>query len=71
MLMSLRRPGVFVAVACVGWLASAAGMLAADPAWRDATRDVYIDGRLDRSAQVLVEEGSRRSAIVSPQRRSF
>lgn len=53
-------------VLAAGLCLAAASALAATPLWRDATRDVYVDGRLDRSAQVLVEEGSKRIAIVSP-----
>lgn len=63
-------PRRFPVIAAGAWLAvaaSVASVLAADHPWRDATRDVYIDGKLDRSAQVLVEEGSRRTAIVSTQ----
>jgi hypothetical protein len=35
-----------------------------DPAWHDSTRDVYVDGRLDRSVQILSADGGRRLAIL-------
>lgn len=44
----------------------AAALIAAEPAWRDATRDVYVDGELDRAAQVFVHGGTHRVALVCP-----
>jgi hypothetical protein len=63
----MRMPVRRLLAAAAGGLLVAASAAAAGHPWRDATRDVYVDGRLDRSAQVLVEEGSRRMAIVAPQ----
>jgi hypothetical protein len=34
-------------------------------AWNDVTRDVYIDGEMDRSAQVLSAESPSRYALIS------
>ncbi|MDQ5871144.1 MAG: thioredoxin family protein [Acidobacteriota bacterium] len=40
--------------------------LAADPTWRDSTRDVYVDGRLERGAQVLSADSGKRLALLLP-----
>ena len=40
--------------------------LAADPTWRDTTRDVYVDGRLERGVQVLSADSGRRLAVLLP-----
>jgi len=40
--------------------------LAADPTWRDSTRDVYVDGRLERGAQVLSADSGKRLAVLLP-----
>jgi hypothetical protein len=37
-----------------------------DPAWHDSTRDVYVDGRLDRSVQILSADGGRKLAVLLP-----
>ncbi|HSE98873.1 MAG TPA: thioredoxin family protein [Blastocatellia bacterium] len=34
--------------------------------WSDSTRDVYIDGEIDRTAQVLFSDAPRRVALISP-----
>ncbi|HWP44785.1 MAG TPA: thioredoxin family protein, partial [Blastocatellia bacterium] len=34
--------------------------------WSDSPRDVYIDGELDRTAQVLFSDAPRRIALISP-----
>jgi hypothetical protein len=34
--------------------------------WSDSIRDVYIDGELDRAAQVLFSDAPRRIALISP-----
>jgi hypothetical protein len=39
---------------------------AEEPAWRDSTRDVYVDGRLDRGVQVLSADSGRRLALLLP-----
>ena len=39
---------------------------AADPTWRDSTRDVYVDGRLERAAQVLSADSGKRLALLLP-----
>jgi hypothetical protein len=33
--------------------------------WTDSTRDVYINGEIDRSAQVLTSEATQRIALIS------
>jgi len=45
-------------------LLAAALLDAEESPWRDATRDVYINGELDRAAQVLAKEGV--IAVLSP-----
>ncbi len=40
--------------------------IAADPTWRDSTRDVYVDGRLDRGVQVLSSDSGKRLALLLP-----
>jgi hypothetical protein len=40
--------------------------LAADPTWIDSTRDVWVDGRLDRAAQVLSSDGGKKLAVLLP-----
>jgi len=56
-----RSTLVFLACAL---LVSAA--LGDEPVWRDSTRDVYVDGRLDRGVQVLSAESGRRLALLLP-----
>jgi len=34
--------------------------------WTDSTRDVYINGEIDRFAQVLTSEATQRIALISP-----
>jgi hypothetical protein len=34
--------------------------------WTDSTKDVHINGVLDRGAQVLTSEETRRSVLISP-----
>jgi len=42
------------------------GCLAGEPiAWVDSARDLYIDGRLDRDAQLFLAEDSGQAAVVS------
>jgi hypothetical protein len=36
------------------------------PTWRDSTRDVYVDGHLDRAARVLSADGGKKTALVLP-----
>jgi len=62
--MRTRFPTVLVLFA--GLLAFALPALAAGPAWTDSTRDVWVDGRLDRAAQVLSADGGKRLAVLLP-----
>ncbi len=62
--MRTRRPRAWLSF--LGFLALAAALSAAEPSWRDATRDVYVDGALDRSVQVFVNGATHRTALVSP-----
>ena len=48
------------------FLVPAAALFADEPAWRDSTRDVYVDGRLDRGVQVLSADSGRRLALLLP-----
>jgi hypothetical protein len=43
--------------------------LADEPAWHDSTRDVYVDGRLDRAVQVLSADAGKRLAVLLPDAR--
>jgi hypothetical protein len=63
----MRSPGkaMLAAAAAVLFLGHAAAR-AADSTLRDATRDVYVDGRLDRAAQVLVRGGPYGTVVVAP-----
>jgi hypothetical protein len=40
--------------------------LAEELAWHDSTRDVYVDGRLDRAVQVLSAEMGKKLAVLHP-----
>src|SRR5512132_1023962 len=55
-----------VLVLLAGLFALALSLTAAEPAWHDTTRDVYVDGRLDRAVQVLSTENGKRLAVVLP-----
>ena len=48
------------------FLVPAAALFADEPAWRDSTRDVYVDGRLDRGVQVLSADSGKRLALLLP-----
>jgi hypothetical protein len=45
---------------------SASAALAEGPTWRDSTRDVYVDGHLDRSARVLSAYSGKSTAVLLP-----
>src|SRR5262249_10204472 len=60
--MRIRR----ASLAVTALLALAAPLFCAETSWRDATRDVYFDGVLDRAIQVFVESDTHRIALVSP-----
>jgi hypothetical protein len=60
--MRIRR----VSLAVTALLVLAAPLICAEPSWRDATRDVYLDGVLDRGIQVFFESDTHRAALVSP-----
>jgi hypothetical protein len=38
----------------------------AEPAWHDSTRDVWVDGKLDRAAHVLSSDGGKKLAVLLP-----
>ena len=40
--------------------------LAAEPAWHDSTRDVYLDGSLSRAVQVLSSDSGKKLAVLLP-----
>jgi thioredoxin family protein len=60
------RPLRRTALAILAALLLTSLALAADPTWRDSTRDVYVDGRLDRAAQVLSADSGKRLALLLP-----
>lgn len=43
-----------------------ATVLAEGPTWRDSTRDVYVNGQLDRAARVLSADGGKKTAVLLP-----
>jgi hypothetical protein len=59
---TLSRSALFLLAGTL--LVSAA--LADEPAWHDSTRDVYVDGRLDRGVQVFSADSGRRLALLLP-----
>lgn len=60
------RPLRRTALAILAALVVSSLALAADPTWRDSTRDVYVDGRLERAAQVLSADSGKRLALLLP-----
>ena len=40
--------------------------VAEGPTWRDSTRDVYVDGHLDRAARILSADAGKKTAILLP-----
>jgi hypothetical protein len=61
--MPMKR---FVLALALVPLAAAAVEVTSFLEWKDSTRDVWIDGALDRSTQVLSCSGGKKLAIVSP-----
>jgi hypothetical protein len=55
---------LFIAAALTSALAQTGGP--ASTKWSDSTRDVYIDGQIDRAAQVLTSDAPRRLVLISP-----
>jgi hypothetical protein len=47
-------------------LVSVQAAFAESPAWRDSTRDVYVDGQLDRGVKVLSADAGRKTAVLLP-----
>ena len=41
-----------------------AALLAEGPTWRDSTRDVYVDGHLERAARVLSADAGKKTAVL-------
>lgn len=60
------RPVRRTALALLAALLLSSLALAADATWRDSTRDVYVDGRLERGAQVLSADSGKRVALLLP-----
>ena len=50
----------------VALLLLSATVLAEGPTWRDSTRDVYVDGHLDRAARILSADGGKKTAVLLP-----
>ena len=59
--MSRTLPGIIAALVIL----SAPAIEASPTVWRDTPRDVYVDGSLDRPAQILFADAPRRLAIFS------
>jgi Thioredoxin len=49
-----------------GLIAFGLPLLAAEPAWHDTTRDVYVNGTLDRNVQVFSADAGKRLAVLLP-----
>jgi hypothetical protein len=47
-------------------LVPALPVLAGEPAWHDTTRDVYVNGNLDRAVRVLSADAGRKLAVLPP-----
>jgi Thioredoxin len=47
-------------------LVSVLPLLADDPAWHDLTRDVYVNGHLDRAVRVLSGDAGKNLAVLLP-----
>jgi thiol-disulfide isomerase/thioredoxin len=47
-------------------LVSVQAALAEGPTWRDSTRDVYVNGHLDRAARVLSADSGKKTAVLLP-----
>lgn len=63
--MKVKLPALLVLLVCAIAPAARAGGFETFT-WNDATRDVYIDNEVDRSAQVLMLDAPRRVAVISP-----
>ena len=60
------RAGMFALMFTVTPIAISAAQSKHEPVvWTDSTRDVYINGEIDRSAQVLTSEATQRIALIS------
>jgi hypothetical protein len=55
---------LFITAALTSALAQTGGP--ASIKWSDSTRDVFIDGQLDRAAQVLTSDAPKRLVLISP-----
>lgn len=64
--MAFRLLSALVLTLSISLTAAAADVKIDGAAWRDTVRDVYVDGALDRPTQVLMAEGTRRLAVLSP-----
>lgn len=61
------RAGMFALMFTITGIAIGAAQSKHEPVvWTDSTRDVYINGEIDRSAQVLTSEATQRIALISP-----
>ncbi len=61
------RAAMFALMFTVTGIAISAAQSKHEPVvWTDSTRDVYINGEIDRSAQVLTSEATQRIALISP-----
>jgi hypothetical protein len=58
-----------VLVLLVALLVPALPLLADESAWHDTTRDVYVNGHLDRAVQVLTADAGKKLAVVLPDAR--
>ncbi len=60
---------IFPGLLLVSFLLSAPVASASTTLWRDTPRDLYIDGEIDRPAQILTAESPRRIAVFSTEMR--
>jgi sugar lactone lactonase YvrE len=47
-------------------LISTQSLFAEGPTWRDSTRDVYVNGHLERTARVLSADAGKKTAVLLP-----
>jgi hypothetical protein len=61
--MRIKSLTLFLILACAGAARSASQ---ATLNWQDSTRDVYVNGELDRAAQVMTSDSPSRLLLISP-----
>jgi hypothetical protein len=60
------RTALRTALVLLGALLVALPLLADEPAWQDTTRDVYVNGHLDRAVRVLSSDAGKKLTVLLP-----